>query len=59
LPTAYVLWERTAKTVVATSGVPIVFSQSADASAHITASLDAKRGSASARVYDVLSVQVA
>lgn len=58
MPSAYVLWDRAEKTVVSSSGAPVIFAQSADATAHITGSLDAKRGSAGARTYDVLTVQV-
>jgi hypothetical protein len=58
MATAYVIWDRAAKTIVSSGGAPLVFNASADASLHITASLDAKRGGAPVRTYDVLTVQV-
>jgi hypothetical protein len=59
MATAYILWDRTNKTVVESSGVPILFPSSAAASTHASGRLTkhVNAGDA-AKVYDTLTVTI-
>lgn len=58
MPTAYILWDRKAQTIVSSSGTPVIFASSADATNHVTTSLDAKRGNQPQKSFDVLTVTI-
>lgn len=59
MATAYILWDRKEKRVVENGGVPIIFTQSSDASAHASGRLTkhVPAGDQS-KTYDTLTVTV-
>lgn len=61
MATAYILWDRKAKCVVESSGTPVLFAQSADATAH-TARINKHCPNGpngdTGKTYDVLTVTI-